>query len=207
MIKKLRVTTLLAATGLLCSMSLAQGTRQVAIGPWDFEDGNVTSRTIVLETVRRIAEHQGLATISPEVVQQASDSMGQGFGIRRGRPDLARLASFAASTHANLVIFGKASWHTRSIWVGTGPKTISTASINLYVYNARLGTVTYSKRNVEGRSDEKESTLKDVADVLLTPLVTVVSGGPATPREQRAAQIAIGRAMRPWIAQRRERRP
>ena len=202
-----RVSMLVAASGFLCSICFAQGTRQVAVGPWDFQDGNVTSRTMVLEPVRRIAEHQGLAIVSPEVVQQVSDSMGPGFGIRRGRPDLAKLSSFAASTHANIVIFGKASWHTRSIWVGTGPKTISTASITLYVFNARLGTVTYSKRNVEGRSDEKESTLKDVADVILTPLITVVSGGPATPREQRAAQIAIGRAMRPWVMQRNARRP
>ncbi len=202
-----RVSTLVAASGLLCSICLAQGTHQVAIGPWEFDDGNVTSRTMVVDTVRRIAEHQGLVSVSPDVVQQATDSTGQGFGARRGRPDLARLAGFAAATHADVVIFGRASWHTRSIWVGTGPKTISTATINLFVYNAILGKVTYSKRNSEGRSDEKESTLKDVADVLLTPIITVMSGGPATPREQRAAQIAIGRAMRPWIAQRNARRP
>jgi hypothetical protein len=35
--------------------------------------------------------------------------------------------------------------------------------------------------------------------VLLTPLVTVVSGGPKTPHEQRAVQIAVAKAFRDWV--------
>ncbi|MGC8668834.1 MAG: hypothetical protein ACP5VE_12045 [Chthonomonadales bacterium] len=39
--------------------------------------------------------------------------------------------------------------------------------------------------------------------VLLTPLFTVVSGGPKTPHEQRAVQLAIAKAIQPWLAARR----
>ena len=41
--------------------------------------------------------------------------------------------------------------------------------------------------------------VKAGADVLLTPLVTVVSGGPKTPHEQRAVQIAVAKALKDWV--------
>jgi len=44
-----------------------------------------------------------------------------------------------------------------------------------------------------------ENVYKIAADILISPLVTVVSGGPATPREQRAVQIALGRAYHSWV--------
>ena len=187
-----------AMLGLLSVACLAQ-TRQVVVGPWAFTEGNVTSRTMVYDTVSKIAEHHGFAVVPQEMAMRSAESMGNGFAMNRGRPALGKLAKYASANKANLVIFGSASWHTRSIWVGTGPKTISTATIDLFVYNAKNDKITYQKRGVMGRSDEKESALKDIGAVLITPLITAVSGGPSTPREQRAVQIAIGRAIRPWI--------
>jgi hypothetical protein len=174
----------------------------VAICPWTFEDGNKTSREMVIETVRKIVEHNGLTVLPQERVEHRYDSLRPAVAFRRGMPVLEDLGRLAGELQADVLVFGKASWHTRSIWVGTGPKTVSTASVDVFFYNARSGRITFEERGAQGRSDEKESALKDVADVLITPFVTVVSGGPATPREQRAVQIAIGRAMAPW-AQRR----
>ena len=34
---------------------------------------------------------------------------------------------------------------------------------------------------------------------LLTPLASIVSGGPKTPHEQRAVQIAVAKALRDWV--------
>jgi len=198
----LRLATVGAAVGLLSAACFAQGRRVLAIGPWTFADGNVTSRSMVIDTIRRIAEHQGFTVIDQDAAMKFNDYNTPGFGLHHGRPYLADLARYAAAVQVDHVIFGNASWHTRSIWVGTGPKTISTATIDLFIYNAKTNTVTYQKRGAEGRSDERESVLKDVGDVILTPLITVVSGGPATPREQRAAQIALGRAFRPWVMRR-----
>jgi hypothetical protein len=80
-----------------------------------------------------------------------------------------------------------------------GPKTISTATVNAYVFDVASNKIVYRKQGVTGRSDERESIYKVAADVLVTPLVSAVSGGPATPREQRAVQIALGTAYRPWV--------
>jgi hypothetical protein len=196
---KLTKISTLAAMGILSAACFAQGRREVAICPWTFTDGNVTSRTMVIDTIRGILEHNGFAVLPQHDMEDRYSHFGGGIGWHRANPDLGDLARWAAASGANHLVFGRTSWHTRSIWVGTGPKTISTATVDLYVYNARTNTVTYQRQGATGRSDESENAVKDVLDVFVTPLVTVVSGGPATPREQRAAQIAIGRALRPWI--------
>jgi hypothetical protein len=196
--KIFRITTL-AAMGVLASACLAQSAGRVAICPFQFTDGNVTSRTMVMDTIAKILDHHGYTVLAQESVENGYRSMSPNWRIRHGVPGMADLGKYAASLNATHVVFGTASWHTRSIWVGTGPKTISTADIDLYVYNVSSNTIVYQRRGIEGRSDEKENALKDVADVLITPLITIVSGGPATPREQRAAQIAVARAIRPWI--------
>jgi hypothetical protein len=193
-----RLSTLAAACGLLSSVCLAQNARQAAIGPFEFENGNRTSRTMVFDTIRHILEHHGFNVVAQDMSDRSYQGMNPPIAFRRGRPEPGDLLRFANSVGAHLVVCGRAKWDTRSIWVGTGPKTISTATVDVFVYNVRTGSLVLETRGIEGRSDERESALKDVADVLITPLVTVVSGGPATPREQRAVQIALGRAIRPW---------
>ncbi len=198
--KTIRLTTLAAACGLLASICTAQAAGTVAVGPWRFTEGNETSRTMLISTVKRIMEHNGFTVLPQNRVQSTYDGLRPAMKHRRSGVNLPDLARYAHALQADRLVFGAASWHTRSIWVGTGPKTISTATIDLFIYNAKANKIAYQALGVEGRSDEKESVIKDIAAVVLTPLVTVVSGGPATPREQRAAQIALGRALRPWTA-------
>jgi len=199
-----RLSTLVAACGMLTSVCLAQNERRVAICPFEFTDGNVTSRTMVIDSVAKIFERNGYTVITQTDADSKYQSLSPAARMNRGLPMVEDLGRFAASVNATHLVYGRAEWHTRSIWVGTGPKTISTAHVDICFYNAKTGKTTYT-RSGEGRSDEKESLLKDIGDVLVTPLITVVSGGPATPREQRAAQIAIWRAMRPWVQQHRAR--
>ena len=192
-------TILATFVGLTTSVCFAQASGKVAIYPFGFKDGNVTSRDMVYDTVRKIAEHGGYMVLPQDDVKNRYDSMRPAVALRNGLPIKSDLARFAAAVHADEIIFGNAGWHTRSIWVGSGPKTISTATVDVYVFDAKSGAITYKKKGIEGRSDETEKALKVVLSVLVTPLVTVVSGGPATPREQRAVQIALGRSLGPWI--------
>jgi hypothetical protein len=89
--------------------------------------------------------------------------------------------------------------------VVSGPKTISEAKVTVYVYSAKRNKVIFaSKKDVDSRSDEKENYYKDAADILLTPVISVVSGGPETPQDQRASQIALAHALLPWAKPRQE---
>jgi hypothetical protein len=50
-------------------------------------------------------------------------------------------------------------------------------------------------------STAKEDTLKALGTVFISGLFTMVSGGPKTPHEQRAASLGIAKALEPWLAQ------
>jgi len=199
--KHLRFQTVALVFGAFISISAAQSGRDVAVYPWIFKDGNVTSRSMAIATAKRIAENQGLHVIAHDTSVGKFDSLRPKISLEGDLPSEADLARFAKAVHAGNLIFGVVSWHTRSIWVGTGPKTVSTATVDAYVYNTKAGKVTYSQEHVEARSDEKESTLKAIAAILITPIIPMVSGGPATPREQRAVQIAMSKALLGWTQQ------
>ncbi|MCE9558916.1 MAG: hypothetical protein K8R88_08185 [Armatimonadetes bacterium] len=158
--------------------------KKVTVYPWRFTNGTGTARITATSTVQEILEKKGLDFV-------------KGSGASRSKPSNAALGQFAKRAGAQYAISGSTSWHTRSIWVGAGPKTISTATVNLVIVNTS-GKVVFSRSGVRGRSDEKENTLKVIGAVLVTPLITGVSGGPKTPREQRAVQIALARALQSW---------
>ena len=182
---------------LVQAQSNAKGT--AVAYPWVFENGHDTSRSMAITTAEGIARKAGYASV-PTQVASADWTAGKWPQPSFGHlPSTRTLRAFGKASHASKVLYGSVSWHTRSIWVNAGPKTISTATVNVYVLDVATGKVTFKKRGVTGRSDEKSKTLKLVGDVLLTPLITVVSGGPATPMEQRAAQIALGLAYHDWV--------
>jgi hypothetical protein len=167
--------------------------------PWVFHDGNHTSRMMAITTAEEIGRKADYSSVPHDVAR--SDWRSGRFP----RPSFGRLpsddtlAAFGRSVHATTVLYGSVAWRTRSIWVGLGPKTISTATVDAYVFDVSSGRTIYTKLGVEGRSDEREDAWKVAADVLITPIVSAVSGGPATPREQRAVQIAMARAYHAWV--------
>lgn len=167
--------------------------------PWSFDKGNKTSQKTAMDTVDEVARKMGYATIPRDVAEAAWDKLELPTPTPHKEPSAKSLAKFGKQLNAALVIYGSVGWHTRSIWVGAGPKTISTATVNVHVFDVRTGKEVYKKAGVEGRSDEKENGLKVAASVLITPVITAVSGGPATPREQRAVQIALGNAFHGWV--------
>lgn len=173
--------------------------RGVAVAfPWVFTNGNATSQKTAMDTADAILSKAGYAPVPRDVARRAWAALKQPAPARN-LPTKTQLQQFGKKAGAAVVLYGSVNWHTRSIWVGTGPKTISTATVSTYVMDVKSGARIYTKTGVKGRSDEKENTLKVIADVLITPLVTVVSGGPKTPQEQRAAQIAMARALHDWV--------
>ena len=167
--------------------------------PWVFQNGHGTSRKTAFSTAEEIARKADYASIPRDVAKSAWASHNFPKPSFGRLPSAATLKAFGTALHAKRVLYGRVSWHTRSIWVNLGPKTISTATADVYVFDVATGKVVFKKTGVQGRSDEKSNVYKIAADVLVSPLVTAVSGGPATPQEQRAAQIAMGVAYHGWV--------
>lgn len=167
--------------------------------PWVFKNGNRTSRTLAITTAEQILRNAGFASIPGAAAKSTWETSRLPRPSYGHLPTVASLRSYGRAMKASKVLYGSVSWHTRSIWVNLGPKTISTAKVDAYVFDVASGKIVYKVTGVEGRSDEKSNGYKIAAAILITPLVTAVSGGPATPREQRAVQIAMGVAYSDWV--------
>jgi len=172
--------------------------KSIVTYPWLFDEGTPTSRETAMNALAEIGKRNGYNVISQEKADAAYLQRKLPMLSAVNGPTLAQLALYGKSLGASYVVFGSISWHTRSIWVGAGPKTISTCTVDASVLDVATGKVSYSKEGVTGRSDEREDAVKLAAAVLITPLVTAVSGGPKTPQEQRAVQIALARAFANW---------
>ncbi|MES1227689.1 MAG: hypothetical protein ABUL72_03405, partial [Armatimonadota bacterium] len=167
--------------------------------PWTFENGTDTARETAINTAEEIARKAGYASVPTDVAEAAWKSHNWRTPTYGRTPTRATLRAFGRAVNADKVLYGSVSWHTRSIWVNLGPRTISTATVNMNVLDVKSGRITFSRNGIEGRSDEDTDNYKLAADVLFTPIVTAVSGGPATPQEQRAVQVAMGVGYHEWV--------
>jgi len=176
------------------------GTESVAVAyPWAFENGTKTSRKTAITSAEEIGRRAGFTSVPAGDARSAWKSNNYPARSFGRLPSKATLEAFGLAVHASKVMYGSVSWHTRSVWVNLGPKTISTATVDVYVFDVSSNKVVFKSLGITARSDEKSNVYKVAADILITPLVTAVSGGPATPQEQRAVQIALGVAYHPWV--------
>ncbi len=166
--------------------------------PWALDKSTDSAKASVHRSASEIAKKAGYDVVPGDTSSsewRRTDRRLPTIGHPSSRETL---VEYGRSVNANFVLCGSVSWHTRSIWVNLGPKTISTATLSVYVLDVATGTTVYEKLDVQGRSDEKDGALKIAGDVLVTPLVSAVSGGPAAPHEERAVQIAMSRALYDW---------
>lgn len=196
------MTTLFLSIGLATSLASPPQITSKGVAvcyPWSYAKGTETAQATAQATVEHLARREGYSSVPLDVAKKAWDDLRLPDPSSGRIPSTANLRALARRTNAGTVLYGSVKWHTRSIWVDLGPKTVSTATANVHVFDARTGKVTYKKTGVEGRSDERADTLKTIGAILITPLVTAVSGGPMTPQQERAAQIALTRAYQAWL--------
>ncbi|MFN3728201.1 MAG: hypothetical protein ACK4XJ_00615 [Fimbriimonadaceae bacterium] len=167
--------------------------------PWAFTNGTDTARETAVKAVQEVFQKANYSILPQGAAERAWKSLQLPTAQPMIFPNQSQLQRFARAMEADFVAFGSVNWHTRSIWVGMGPKTISTATVDLYVYDRKANRVVYTKEGVEGRSDEQDTALRVLAPLLISPFIAPFTGGPATPREQRAVQIAVARAAQGFV--------
>jgi hypothetical protein len=118
---------------------------------------------------------------------------------KSGMPPNKELLKLGVKLNADWVIAVRERWHTRSIWVGFGPKTKSDCYVDMKIIHVRNAEIVRDAKNIDGNDTARDDPLKDAGAILLTPFITTVSGGPKTPHEQKAAVNAIGKAISPWV--------
>jgi hypothetical protein len=191
------VALFIASTSSALGQAPSRGS--VAVFPVVFDDsGTTTSRAKAKEAMVEIFKKGGFKVHDDASASKAWRSKGYRVPTTARPPSTSQLASFGQTAGVKYVSTAHVTFHTRSIWVNLGPKTISNSTISVTIIESSTGKVVY-EGDGEGRSDEKSDGLKIAAALLVTPLVTAVSGGPKTPHETRAAQIASARALEKFV--------
>jgi hypothetical protein len=191
---------------------------KVAIMPWAFDKGTLPARKTADAYIRDIFTkslffREDSYSIIPEerVVTTWTKVLGFSLaGQRKDLPTAKQLLNLGKKLGVDWVVSGRAVWHTRRIWIGLGPKTKSDCAVDMVIVDVKNSELSLDARNVVGDSTAKEDPLTaglsvalglvHVEGQYLTLPITAVSGGPKTPREQSAVQIAIAKAIQPWLA-------
>lgn len=202
------LTTLLAAAilgqNVVIHRDVPQRIHRVAIIPFVYRGGTQTAVDTARDTVDKFFDRAGYDRLSTNRIESVWAPNTVLFGDENAYmprlPSEQAMRRIGRELNADLVVAGEVRWHTRPIWVSLGPKTKSTAYVSIRM--VALGDhppITLNVHEVEGNDTEEESGFKTAAGILTGGLVTVVSGGPETPHEQRAVQIALSRAFEPWL--------
>ncbi|MCL5283273.1 MAG: hypothetical protein M1330_00965 [Armatimonadetes bacterium] len=175
----------------------------VALMPWNFVNGTkgtheICSRYMDETLTKLLIEPLPRARVNAMWLNGLSHST-LDYSKSKGFPPAKELLELGQKLGADWVIIARARWHTRSIWIGLGPKTKSDCYIDMMIIDVKHQTIALNQKQVDMGSDAKDSALKDAGAILLTPLISVVSGGPKTPQEERGAVFAIAKAMKPWV--------
>lgn len=190
----------------------------VAIVPWVYEHGTPGARTTAKESLQTALtqslffREDSFQIIPEESVTLVWTSMGHDPGSEGTElPAPIELLRLGEKLGVHWVIAGHASWRTRSVWIGLGPKTKSECTVDMVIVDVRKKELSLDARMVKADNAAKDPPLKAATTVLLGLLsrnarllatlpLTALSGGPKTPREQSAVQLAIAKAMQPWLA-------
>lgn len=198
----MKVRSLLVTLGacVFAAQALAQPSRgTVAIYPVLFDSsGTDTSRQKTEDALYEVFKKGGFKVISEGTSAAAWKKQGLKTPTYTRPPSVPQLVKFGNSAGARYVVMAQIHYRTRSIWVNLGPKTISSCDISVTIIDTQKGAIAY-EADASGRSDEKSDPLKVAGALLISPLVTAVSGGPKTPQESRAGQIAVAKALQKFI--------
>ncbi len=160
--------------------------------------GTNTSRSKTIDSVEEIFKKGGFTLSSDSAATAAWKKLKYRTPTMMSPPTQAQLVKFGKALKVKYVASTKLNFHTRSIWVNLGPKTISTCTAHVTIVDTATNKIVYDREGT-GRSDEKSDVLKIAGALLISPLVTAVSGGPKTPQETRAGQIAVAVALNDFI--------
>jgi hypothetical protein len=169
----------------------ARGTIVVYPVVFSRNSGTVTSRKTGVEAIKQVLQKAGYTLISSTVAANTWRRLGLPMPMTDRPATLSDLVRFGKAVKAQYVVAPVFDFNSRSIWVDLGPRTVSTATVDIIITDVAHEKATYTREDVSGRSDEK-------FDATLAGGV-ILSGGPKTPHEQRAVQIAVAKALRDWV--------
>jgi hypothetical protein len=185
------------------TQAAALGVQTIAVMPWNMTKGTDGAKRTARDFLGQVLPKMNLEPI-PEARCLAAwrEVTKSDYPAEGPLPSAAQMLEAGKLLDVDFVMAGSASWHSRAIWISLGPKTKSTCTVNVRVVDVRKEVVPVDVKDLKMDSTAKEDTLKALGTVFVSTLFTFVSGGPKTPHEQRAGQLAIAKALDQWAGQR-----
>lgn len=200
----------IATLALLSVLSLRQtsGAPKVAIIPWGFNGGTETAVETAQKALIKLFEKQGYEALPQAQVNSCwKNDLGHDIPSTEASeqdpvvplPTPKEALEVGRKLGADFVCAGRLRWHTKSIWVGLGPKTKADATIDTFLVDVAKQEVILEAKEAKSGSIRKEKGLETAAAIFVSFGVTAFSGGPKTPHQQQSAVQAIAVAFDPWV--------
>lgn len=173
----------------------------IAVLPWTFQHGAKGAVAAARSFRDTVLTRMGISKEdSGRAVDAYQEANGSPYSVRRlTLPSPVKMLRTGEKLGCDWVMAAILRWHSRSIWVGFGPKTKSTAYLDMRVVDVKKRELALDVAGLKMDDTAKDNVLEDLGTVFVSSLFTVVSGGPRTPHEQRAAELVIAKAMQPWV--------
>jgi hypothetical protein len=186
----------------------APQTKTVALLPWSLSaatDGGREATFKAIESVFANANYQILPTVGTKKVWEEDlrmpriDLAPASEKDLRPLPSAKDLLALGEALKADLVCAGRAHFHTKSIWVGLGPKTKAEVVMDVILVDIQKREVILEATGIKSDSTRKEAGLETAGALLVSMGITALSGGPKDPHHRRAGVMAVGLAFDPWV--------
>lgn len=178
--------------------SIYATTKTIAVLPFVFKHSEPEPIKKVEETVQKVFEKAGLNQLSNKTTLDIWTEELK-FQKPESLPKNKRLIKLGETLNVDYVCTGTVSWEIKTPWVFLGPKTKAICKVNCIIIDVAKKKVVLNAKDIESDSNKKESGWEIAGDVLLTPLFTMVSGGPKVPHMNRSGQLAIVDALKSFI--------
>ncbi len=188
------------------------GVASVAVLPVSFQDGTETAIKTANETLAKLLEagflkqHDRLEVTAAWEVKLKNKPVTERVKARDYFPSLpeeSKLLSLGQTLAVDFVVALRCSFSTTSKWVALGPKTKAFCTAQVIVIDVKAKEVAHEATSTMD-STRRESNLETAASLLVSVGFTAFSGGPKTPHQQAAAQLALAEAVGPWILRRKD---
>ena len=178
--------------------------KTIAVLPFAMAKGTDGAKKATKDYLNDVLTKAGFEIVSEARTTTAWKGLGQtvDYDDKKDLPPLPpakALLALGEKMGTDYVLAARAMWHTKSVWVSLGPKTKSDCTVDMMIVDVGKKEVALDAKGVKMDSTAKEDALKAAGTILLTPLFTVVSGGPKTPHETRAGVLAVAKAISPWL--------
>ena len=179
--------------------------KKIAVLPLMFRKGDSESNNKTAIDAYAATLHDAFTKLGIEQIDQAKvngtwqRSTGQMFEPSRfDLPTPEDVVKFGKDMGVDYVAVSRCRWDVRTVVTWKGIQTTAKARIDLWIINVAKSEFSLKVDGAVTDSREKIPDWKAAVSLLILP-ITFVSGGPETPHMVRSGQLAVAKALAPWL--------